>query len=107
MPIQPTTLNHRLTTPNKLFEAMAAGVPVLASDLPGMSTIVRETGCGRLVDPARTDQIAAALRDMLEHPADRAAMGSRALDAVRDRYNWPSQAANLFAEYGRLTGSTW
>ena len=27
MPIQPTTLNHRLTTPNKLFEAMAAGVP--------------------------------------------------------------------------------
>ena len=35
MPIQPSTLNHRLTTPNKLFEALAAGVPVVASDLPG------------------------------------------------------------------------
>src|SRR5438128_690851 len=46
MPIQPSTLNHRLTTPNKLFEAMAAGVPVVASDLPGMATIVTETGCG-------------------------------------------------------------
>ena len=51
MPIQPTTLNHRLTTPNKLFEAMAVGVPVVASDLPGMAAIVRETGCGVLCDP--------------------------------------------------------
>ncbi len=35
MPIQPTTLNHRLTTPTRLFDALGAGVPVVASDLPG------------------------------------------------------------------------
>ena len=58
MPIQPSTLNHRLTTPNKLFEAMAAGVPVVASDLPGMATIVRDTGCGLLCDPADPASIA-------------------------------------------------
>ena len=44
MPIQPTTLNHRLTTPNKLFEALAAGVPVVASDLPGMALWSRQRG---------------------------------------------------------------
>ena len=58
MPIQPTTLNHRLTTPNKLFEAMAAGVPVVASDLPGMAPIVRETRCGLVVDPTDAAAIA-------------------------------------------------
>jgi len=70
MPIQPTTLNHRLTTPNKLFEAIAADVPVVASDLPGMATIVRETGCGRLVDPRDPAAIAAAVRAVLDAGAD-------------------------------------
>ena len=51
MPVQGDTLNHRLNTPTKLFDAMGAGVPVVASDLPGMGPIVRDTGCGELCDP--------------------------------------------------------
>ena len=50
MAIQPTTLNHRYTTPQKLWEAIAAGVPVVASDLPGMAEVVREVGCGTVCD---------------------------------------------------------
>ena len=108
MPIQPTTLNHRLTTPNKLFEAMAAGVPVVASDLPGMAAIVRETGCGVLVDPTNPDAIAMAIRGLLELPADaREAIGRRGLEAHLATYNWEAQAAVLLAEYGRLTGRPW
>jgi glycosyltransferase involved in cell wall biosynthesis len=108
MPIQPTTLNHRLTTPNKLFEAMAAGVPVVASDLPGMAGIVRDTGCGVLCDPSSPASIATAIRSILDAPPDeREAYRRRALDAVRATYNWDSQAAILFAEYGRLTGKPW
>ncbi len=53
MAIQPTTLNHRYTTPNKLWEAIAAGVPVVASDLPGHGAVVLETGCGELGRPDR------------------------------------------------------
>ena len=108
MPIQPTTLNHRLTTPNKLFEAMAAGVPVVASDLPGMAAIVRETGCGLLVDPASPDAIAAACRTILDAPPEeRRAYGERGLAAAHERYSWETQVERLVEEYGRLTGRLW
>ncbi len=107
MPIQPTTLNHRLTTPNKLFEAMAAGVPVVASDLPGMAPIVREADIGLLVDPTDPNAIAAAIRRLVADPSQRVAMGDRALQAAHDRYNWERQAEILMAEYGRLTGRPW
>jgi len=105
MAIQPTSLNHRHTTPNKLFEAMTAGVPVVASDLPGMATIVRETGCGVLVDPTSPAAIAGALRRLLELPAaERAALRDRCLAAARDRFNWESQVGTLLEVYGRLVG---
>ena len=108
MPIQPTTLNHRLTTPNKLFEAMAAGVAVVASDLPGMSVIVRETDCGLLVDPTDPNAIADAIRSILDAPeSDRRAYGARALAAAHATYNWERQMELLLDEYGRLTGNPW
>ena len=108
MPIQPTTLNHRLTTPNKLFEAMAAGVPVVASDLPGMAGIVRETGAGELVDPTDPAAIARAITRILDAPAaEREAYGRRALAAAHETYNWERQMDLLLAEYGQLTGRPW
>ena len=108
MPIQASTLNHRLTTPNKLFEAMAAGVPSVVSDLPGMAAIVRETGCGTLVDPTSVDEIAAAIRDIVGlSEADWGAWRQRCLDAAHDRYNWETQVRRLLDEYSRLTGKRW
>jgi len=108
MPIQPTTLNHRLTTPNKLFEAMAAGVPVVASDLPGMADIVRESCCGLLVDPTDPAAIAGVIRSIIDAPeAERAAWAGRALAAAHATYNWERQMDLLLAEYGRLTGKPW
>ncbi len=108
MPIQPTTLNHRLTTPNKLFEAMAVGVPVVASDLPGMAGIVRETGCGVLCDPTDPTSIAAAICLILDAPdAERAGYRERALAAAHETYSWEAQVEVLLAEYSRLTGRPW
>jgi glycosyltransferase involved in cell wall biosynthesis len=108
MPIQATTLNHRLTTPNKLFEAMTAGVPVVASDLPGMAAIVREMDVGRLCDPADPAAIADAIRSVLDAPpAEIERLRANARRAARERYNWEAQAEVLLAEYTRLTGQRW
>jgi glycosyltransferase involved in cell wall biosynthesis len=108
MPIQASTLNHRLTTPNKLFEAMAAGVPAVVSELPGMATIVTETGSGLLVDPADPVAIRRAIEEISSlDEAAWLAWRRRCLAAAHDRYSWETQVGRLIEEYGRLTGHPW
>jgi glycosyltransferase involved in cell wall biosynthesis len=108
MPIQPTTLNHRLTTPNKLFEAMAAGVPVVASDLPGMAGVVREAGNGLLVDPTDVDALGAAIGEVLDaSPERRTAWIEGGRRATLERYAWEHQLERLLDLYGRLTERPW
>jgi glycosyltransferase involved in cell wall biosynthesis len=105
---QHDTLNNYLSTPNKFLEAMAAGVPTVCSDHPGMGPIARETGCGIPVDPTDVDAIAAAIRAIVNAPPDeRSAMRARALAAAHDTYNWETQVQVLLEEYGRLTGRPW
>jgi glycosyltransferase involved in cell wall biosynthesis len=108
MPILPTTLNHRLTTPNKLWEALSVGVPVVASDLPGMAPIVRSIEAGALVDADDPGSIAAGLTAVLATPeAERLARRERILAAARDTYNWEVQSGHLFGEFERLTQRPW
>lgn len=108
MPILPTTLNHRLTTPNKLWEALSVGVPVVASDLPGMAPIVRSIDAGALVDADDPGSIAAGLTAVLATPeAGRLARRERILAAARDTYNWEVQSGHLFGEFERLTARPW
>ncbi len=108
MPIQGDTLNHRLTTPQKLFEAMAAGVPAVVSDLPGMRAVVRKAGSGILVDPTDTAAIAAAIRQIVElAPAEWQAWRERCLAAAHETYNWETQVEKLLDAYTELTGKRW
>jgi glycosyltransferase involved in cell wall biosynthesis len=103
MAIQPSSTNHRFTTPQKLWEAIAAGVPVVASDLPGMAEIVRELDCGVLVDPTDPADIARGILAILDAPPEkRAAMRERAWRGGQDRYNWESQLDALFGMYRNL-----
>ena len=110
MPIQDSTLNHRLSTPNKLFEALAAGVPIVASDLPELRRIVMEDPAGPLgvlCDPTDPASIAASIAGLLGCPLDeRAALRERCLVAARDRWNWETESARLVELYADLAAST-
>jgi glycosyltransferase involved in cell wall biosynthesis len=82
---------------------MAAGVPVVASDLPGMAGIVRAAGAGELCDPTSPSSIAAAVSAIVDlPPTDRAELRSRILRTAHDRYSWETEAAGLFDLYAEL-----
>ena len=107
MPIAPSTRNHRLSTPNKLFECLAAGVPVVASDFPAIRPIVEapDGPLGRLVDPTSPAEVAAAIVAIVDAPAaDRAALRERCLAAAHRRWNWETESAKLLGLYEDLVG---
>ena len=68
MPMPPATLNLFLSTPNKLFECLAAGVPVVVSDFPVVRRIVVDDPdgpLGRTCDPTSAGDVARALRSIV------------------------------------------
>ena len=81
--------------PNKLFEYMMAGVPVIASDFPEMGKVVRESRAGLAVDPEDIAEIARAVRRLTQDRAFRETCGHRALRAASDRYNWDQESRVL------------
>jgi glycosyltransferase involved in cell wall biosynthesis len=96
--------NHTEAQPTKLFEYMAAGIPVVASDFPLWRAIVDESGCGLLVDPRDPRAIAGAIEWLLRNPAEAAAMGERGRRAVVERYNWDVEAQRLIDFYASIEG---
>ncbi|HZC31630.1 MAG TPA: glycosyltransferase [Gaiellaceae bacterium] len=87
--IQPTSLSHRLSLPNKLFEYVVAGLPVVASDLPVMGPLVRDEGIGEVVPPADVDALAAAMQRLAD-PARNSAARER-VRSLGERVNWQQE----------------
>ena len=88
--------------PVKMFEYMAAGLPVIASDFPLWREIVEDAECGLLVDPLDPAEIAEAMNWLLKHGDEAEAMGRRGKKAVEDRYNWQAEAGKLRQMYREL-----
>jgi glycosyltransferase involved in cell wall biosynthesis len=79
--------------PLKLFEAMACGVPVIVTDLPGQADIVRENDCGIVIPPRDPIAIGAAVRRISEDEERRREMGRNSRAAAVARYSWDAAAA--------------
>ncbi len=81
-----------------LTEAMAAGTPVVASDLDAFRRVLDGGSAGRLFPVEDVPELAAAIGSLLDSPADRAAVAERAGEVVAG-YDWPVVAARVLEVY--------
>jgi len=88
-----------------LVEAMAAGVPVVASDIAGYREVVRDGVDGLLVPPNDANALAAAIRRVLSEP-DLAATLAAAGRTRAETFSWQAVAPRLEAVYDRVIGAT-
>ncbi len=96
------TPNYVDALPIKLFEYMAAGLPVVASDFPLWRAIVEDAGCGLLVDPEDAGAVAQAINTLFADETRARAMGEAGRRAVLAKYSWAAEAEKLVALYRTL-----
>jgi glycosyltransferase involved in cell wall biosynthesis len=94
--------NHVDAQPNKMFEYMSAGLPVVASDFPLWRRVLVDQGAGVCVDPLEPARIAAVIQALLDDPSTARRMGAAGRAAVHAHYRWEVEAAKLIALYRAL-----
>ena len=100
------TSNYIESLPIKMFEYMAAGIPVIASEFPLWREIVEASGCGICVNPHDPTAIASAIDSYVLDPARAREMGDNGRRAVLERYNWRREELKLLVFYEGFRSAT-
>lgn len=94
--------NHTHSQPNKMFEYMAAGLPVIASNFPLWEEIIDKNKCGICVNPENPEEIAGAISFLFENPSVAKKMGENGKEAVLNKYNWELESNKLIRFYNSI-----
>jgi glycosyltransferase involved in cell wall biosynthesis len=95
----PRVLWNNITLPNKLFEAMVCGVPVITNIA---TEVVNETQCGIIVDYDNIDQMKEAIVKLRDNPALKKKLGQNGREAFLRKYNWSAMEQKLYGVYEKL-----
>jgi glycosyltransferase involved in cell wall biosynthesis len=99
--LEDTCLNHRYALPNKLFEYLTAGLPVLASDLPELHRVVAGYDVGCVVDPNDAQALASTLQRMVDDGEARARWAANAPNVLQT-FSWEKSSERFKAAYQTL-----
>jgi len=98
-----TNRNNYYCAPNKIFEYMMCGVPIVCSAFPGLKSIVDEHEVGLAVDPEDPADFASAINFLCSKQCNRAAMQQRATEVFRRKYRWEHQAEKIVCLFEKLS----
>jgi glycosyltransferase involved in cell wall biosynthesis len=99
--IQDAGLSYRYSTPNKLFESLHAGIPIIGADLPEIRRALRRFDCGLTVRAEEPESIARAMQRLLSDRALQARLAAGAQRAALE-LNWESEEAKLARTYASI-----
>ena len=95
-------VNHYEAQPIKMFEFMAAGLPVVASNFPLWKHIIEDAKCGICVDPQNSEEVKVACKSLIFNPLEAEIMGRNGRQVVEKVYNWGTQEEKLLALYDEI-----
>jgi glycosyltransferase involved in cell wall biosynthesis len=99
------TINNYLNSfPNKMFEYMLAGIPIIASDFPLWKEILDGVDCAVFVNPNNIEEIYNAVKYLNENPKIAEQMGRNGREKVLSDYNWEKEEKKLYEVYQNLEG---
>ena len=88
-----------MSIPTRLFEYMAAGLPVISSRLGIQGHIIEESNCGLLVEPGDVNAFAEAIAHLISNRSLAYSLGQNGQKAFRENYTWESQMPGLLEFY--------
>jgi len=95
---------YRKNIATKMFDYMAAGLAVIASDLPPQRCVIAAAECGELIQPEDPEAFAEAIRELLINPEKVYVMGVNGWSAIQNQYCWEEEEIKLFKLYADLLG---
>lgn len=91
----PSIPNHRYSSPNKVFEAMLLGKPIIVARHTNMDRIIAEAGCGIAIPYGDAHMLEETLVQLEKNPEKRRILGQNARQAYEDQYAWENMARTL------------
>lgn len=105
MMMNPEEKWHKIAMPNKLFEAMAAGVSIIASEGTLYGEAVKKEDCGVVLPYGDIEMLKKTIKELAASPDLRMKLGKNGLSAAKREFNWGKQGKKLITVYNQLIGA--
>ena len=100
----PSIPNNKYASPNKLFEAMASGIPIIVNDNTPMANIVKEENCGLIVPFENSNALREAILRIKNNQTLKQELGDNGQIAYNNKYNWTIMEQRLMSTYDQFVG---